>query len=558
MPRGGQAYEPSISADGSVVAFTYRPPAGLAATPVSVLVWDRASGQTLVVSHPADRAELDRSREPAVSGDGRYVAFTSDDVSLVPNDGNGAQDVFRYDRRSGSVDLVSVALKGGSAPNGSYGPSISGDGSRVAFTSLGGSYLVPMGLSELAQVFVRDMSAGTTSLVSVAADGSAPSATSGQTSISDDGQFVAFSSQASNLVAGFSPAQTAPVEVFRRDLAQGVTVLVSAQGDGSPNPAASALPSISRDGRMVAYATIGTFVPGTIAERRTTTILLRDVTAGATVLITVNLSGSPSQSYSLGPRVAGLGRYVAFASTGADLVAGDTNQLGDVFIRDMPPLPRLNPPTVDFGTFAVGAAPSNAAAVLMNAGWGPMTMKPATVSGSNAGDYSVLADGCSAATLYSGEACTVTVGFGPTQPGTRTAQLQIPVNAPGSPAVQQLTGRGSQARITLDPPIGPQGIVVVATGDHFPANSQVQLSWSVGITPGLPVVKADASGHWQIQVLVFHHDIVGPRNLVATSVGGPAFPTVAVPMLVTVRSVGPPGFGNGGSPNGPLTLLFRG
>jgi Tol biopolymer transport system component len=557
VPAGGQATTPSISDDGSVVAFTYRAPPGVTATAVSVMVWDKASGTTQAISRPLSARLVDSSREPAVSGDGRYVAFTSDDITLTPNDANKAQDVFRYDRQSGRTELVSVALQRGSAPGGSWAPSISGDGNLVAFTSLGGSALVQQDTGSVAQVYVRDMTAGVTSLVSVAADGGAPDGSSGGASISGDGQFVAFTSQASNLVAGFTPAPNQPTEVFRRDLGAAATVLVSAQSDGSPNLTASALPGISRDGRMVAYVQLGSIVSVATSDRQATSVLLRDVVAGATALISVNLAGNPSVSYSLSPHVAGLGRYVVFASTGSDLVAGDGNEVTDVFIRDLPPIPTLTPPIIDFGGSALGEAPLTGAGVMTNAGWGPMTVQPATITGTNAGDFTVLADGCAGTTLYRSGACTVTLGFSPQRAGTRTAQLQVKSTAPGSPQTARLRGVGSRARIVLNPPIGQQGIVVVATGDGFPAGAAIRLAWSTGITPTLPTVTADANGRWQLQVLVFHNDVVGPRTLVATWVGGPSFPTLAVPMLVTVRSAAPPGFGVG-PVDSPLKLLFRG
>ncbi len=558
VPSGGQATAPSISADGSVVAFVYQGPPGLVASPVSVLIWDRATGKTSGINTIAIHGAVDQSRQPAVSGNGRYVAYTSDDSNLVPSDFNRAQDVFRYDRQSGQIDLVSVSLKGGSAAGGSYTPSISGDGSKVAFTSLGGSTLVPLDLgTSMAEVYVRDMNAGVTTLVSAPASGSVPDGASGEPSISDNGQFVAFSSQATNLVAGLVTVESAPYEVYRRDLNAGKTALVSAQTDGSPNMTASAEPGISRDGRMVAYAQLGSIVSIATSQRTATSILLRDMVASATVLITVNLSGAPSISLSIYPKVGGLGRYVTFASNATDLVASDLNDQPDVFIRDLPPVPRLAPTAINFGNSAVGLAAPPAAGVLSNAGWGPMTVQAATIGGTNPADFSVLNDGCVGTTLYRGSACTVTVGFTPLKRGSRTAILQIPENAPGSPRTARLAGVASKAQVVLDPPVGDQGIVTVATGDGFPPGAQVHLSWSLGITPTLPIVKADANGHWQLQVLVFHNDVTGSRNLVAEWAGGPQFPTVQVPMLVTIRSATPPGFGVGPA-DSPLKLLFRG
>jgi len=554
VPRGGYATEPSISSDGSVIAFTYQDVQN-SEGPSSVEVWQKATGTTILVSRPPAGAQ-DASSQPAVSANGKFVAFTSFAPYIVANHTSDYSAVYRFEIKTRKTVLVSVGPGAGGYIQGySNAPSISGDGRLVAFVSPGGTSVVSGAQGSGQQVYLRDVSAGTTSQVSVGPGGAAPDGEANEPSISDDGQWIAFASAASTLLGPGGPSTW---EIYRRNLSTGDNALVSAQDDGSPITSASREPAISRDGRMVAFVVIGSLSPTAVLQRQASAIVLRDMTAEQTALITVTPSGTLSQSLSLYPKVGGGGRYVTFASGGSDLVPGDQNKQADVFIRDMPPVPKLSPPAIDFGTRALGVAPSTAAGVLSNAGWGPMTMKPAALAGANPGDFSVLADGCAGVSLYRGEPCTVTVGFAPTKPGARTAQLQIAMNAPGSPSVLTLKGRGSQAVIVLDPPIGPQGIVVVATGDHFPANAEIQLSWSVGITPTLPVVKADTHGHWSMQVLVFHHDVIGPRNLVATWVGGPEFPTVQVPMLVTIRTVTAPGFGGGGPPFGPLPMLFRG
>ncbi len=552
-PSGsGYAYEPSISADGSVVAFTYRATSD-PASPQSVVVWDRKSGSTTVVSQPNDAN--DASYEPAVSGNGRYVAYASTAPRLIPGYQNKFADVYRFDRQTGQTVLVSVAAGQGPVNGDSDLPSISGDGSLVAFESAGGQSLTSGSAGAGTQAYVRDLNAGTTQQVSLGPAGQAPQGPSGQPSISDDGKDIAFVSSAANFLTGTG---TGTSEIYRRDIGAGQTELVSIQDDGTPMSASTGQPNISRDGRMVAYVVIGALLTSVVLDRQSSSIVLRDMVAGQNAYIAVTPSGAQSNSISRNPKVAGSGRFVAFASSGADLVTGDNNKLVDVFLRDLPPVPTLSPPTIDFGTRAVGVvSAATAAGVLVNAGWGPLAVKAATVAGANPTDFSVLADGCQGLSLYRGDACTVTVGFAPAKAGSRTAQLQIPDSYTGSPRTARLIGLGSHANIVLDPAVGQQGIVVVATGSGFPAGAQLQLTWSVGITPALPVITADAQGRFQIQVLVFHHDVVGQRYLVATWVGGPEFPTLDVPMLVTVRSVGPPGF-DVGPGHGPLTLLFRG
>ena len=123
----------------------------------------------------------------------------------------------------------------------------------------------------------------------------------------------------------------------------------------------------------------------------------------------------------------------------------------DVFIRDMPPVARLDPAIVDFGTREVGTGPVPGAAVLVNGGWGPLSVSGVTIAGSAKGDYAVVANGCAKALLHRSEACTITVVFTPAKAGARTATLQVAGGFAGSPRTARLTGRGSLAVPTVTP-----------------------------------------------------------------------------------------------------------
>jgi hypothetical protein len=136
---------------------------------------------------------------------------------------------------------------------------------------------------------------------------------------------------------------------------------------------------------------------------------------------------------------------------------------------------------------------------------------------------------------------------------------RIPDSYTGSPRTTRLRGIGSQARLRIEPELGPPGPVVTATGSGFPARTQIQLSWSAGITPTMPTVTTDARGRFSVQVLVFHNDLVGRRDLVVETVGRTDVSSVSVRMLVTRASVGPPGFYIiRRLVDLPLVLLFRG
>ena len=264
--------------------------------------------------------------------------------------------------------------------------------------------------------------------------------------------------------------------------------------------------------------------------------------AGETALVSVGLSGGPAGARSVGPVVAGNGRFVAFYSNAQTLVDGDTGRTVDVFIRDFPPVPQLNPAVVDFGSGAVGTGPVPGAAVLVNAGWGPLAVSGATINGSAKGDYTILLDGCAKTTLHRSEACTLTIGFSPKKTGARIATLNVADGYAGSPRTARLSGRGSLATLVLSSEVARPGLVVSATGSGFPPGAQVRLRWSRGITENLPVITADANGSFSQPLLVFHNDLLGERELLAESVGGSPFPPIAATLLVQEPPMGPPSF----------------
>lgn len=548
---GGQAAEPAISADGNVVAYTYQPPPGLIAQGSYVVAWDRKAGTTRIVSRTEKGTPADRSRQPSVSDDGRFIAYASDNPAIVNPDLNETDtDVFRYDRRTQKTILVSVSWTGESAFGDSSQPAISGDGTQVAFSSDAGDSLLDEDTGNGLQVYLRDIPAKRTERISVPPDGGPANGIAGAPSISADGRYVAFEAEATNLVAGDDDRAA---DVFRRDRRRGETILVSVTPGGAPGNAVSGQPAITRDGRMVAFASSATDLlaapTGAVAGRlaavanlRDAEVYERDLATGETIMISVSLSGGPGGRRSLAPAVAGNGRFVAWMSTSDVLVKGDNGGFADVFLRDLPPAPALNPPVLDYGSGAVGSPPVPMAAVLSNAGWSPLTAGKAKVTGAGKADFKIVADGCNERVLRRGEACTVSIAFAATKAGQRAATLQVPDDAAGSPRTAALRGRGSKAVLKVDPEVGRPGIVVIATGEGFPPGAQVRLSWSEGITPSMPVVVADGEGRFRVPVLVFHNDVIGRRELVAEPNGAGGFPTATAPMLVSEPPVEPPGF----------------
>lgn len=200
------------------------------------------------VSRLSTGDELDTdSRSPAVSHDGRFVAFMTYSELLV-NDANGRPDIVIKDRQSGALEIISVTPGNSTGNAGSFNPALSADANIVVFRSEA-SDLVPGDTNGRWDIFVRDRSAGTTSRVSVASDGTQANHNSFEASVSDDGRFVAFRSLASNLVADDTNNRA---NIFVHDRDTGQTAIVSRPAGGQAD-GHSANPVLSGDGQWIAF-----------------------------------------------------------------------------------------------------------------------------------------------------------------------------------------------------------------------------------------------------------------------------------------------------------------
>lgn len=261
------------------------------------------------------------------SADARWVVFDSFASNLVANDTNGVQDVFLRDRMGAITTRVSLANTGGQANGESGRASLSDDGRYVAFGSVA-SNLVAGDTNATWDVFVRDVVLGTTQRISISSAGAQADQESRFPSLSADGRYVAYWSAASNLVAGDTNGFN---DVFVRDRVLGTTTRASVWTDGTEANASSGLPSLSADGRCVAFDAEPTnWITGVGGWQ----IWLRDLSAGTTELISQSSNGAPGNVGSNGKSVSADGRYVGFQSWADNLVAGDTNSTGDIYLRD--------------------------------------------------------------------------------------------------------------------------------------------------------------------------------------------------------------------------------
>ncbi|MET0415412.1 MAG: hypothetical protein ABW022_05265 [Actinoplanes sp.] len=334
---------------------------------------------TELVSVTADGTQgNENSILPSVDAEGRFVVFESPASNLASDDDNGKYDVFLTDRDTGSLELISRGVDGRPLPGnsggsqisadgrfvtyyswtgtsaewpkvyvydriaqateqiptgarGSMSPAISGDGRYVTFAS-GSEDIVPDANGWYGDVFLHDRQTGETRIVSSSADSTQGDRSSSKGVVTADGRHVAFASSATNLVPGDSNDAE---DIFLKDLTTGDIQRITVSIDGSQLTDfwIYSDPSVSADGRYVSYATTGAFDPADVNDD--IDVYLRDTVTGTTTLVSRRASGEPlSSGWASSPAISGDGGSIAFWSNSSQIVAGDTNYSGDLFVYD--------------------------------------------------------------------------------------------------------------------------------------------------------------------------------------------------------------------------------
>jgi Tol biopolymer transport system component len=327
------SYYPTISADGRYVGFTSYAtdliPDYATDFNFDVYVHDRQLDTTALVSAAAGQSNSS-SDECSISADGRCVAFRSNASNLSPHDTNGLYDVFVYDRSIGTVELASLSSSGVQGNDVSVQPSLSSTGRYVVFES-DATNLVAGDTNGWRDIFLRDRQALTTQRVSIATDGTEGDSFSFNGSVSADGRYVAFGSAATNLVTGDTNGVW---DIFVRDVTLSTTERASIATNGQQQDGASYIPTISADGRYVAFASVATnLVAGD--TNGFYDVFVRDRVNATTERVSIATGGAQANSDSYGtPSLSANGRYVAFESNASNLVPADTNNSIDVFVHD--------------------------------------------------------------------------------------------------------------------------------------------------------------------------------------------------------------------------------
>ena len=325
---------PSISGDGRFVAFASADPGIISSDSngvTDVFVHDRQLGTTTIASVSSAGVQgNDGSYTASISDDGRFVSFESYADNLISGDTNGVRDVFVRDRQTGATICASVSTSGVIGDSSSSEPTISGNGLFVAFKS-SATNLVSGDTNSRTDIFVYDCETGQTGRVSISSTGEEGSRTSEYPAISADGRFVSFTSHSSEFVV---PDNNSGSDIFIHDRQTNITERANESSSGYQPGGSCAYSSLSEDGRHVALSSYSMeLVPGD-TEWRYPDIFVKDRETGVVERVSVSSTGIEGNKYSDYPSISADGRLVAFLSTGSNLVENDTNSNSDNFVHD--------------------------------------------------------------------------------------------------------------------------------------------------------------------------------------------------------------------------------
>ena len=621
LPTTAKVLNIALSAHGRYFAYTLADPTG---APDSVVWVDRdGDGNGVLDDSPLNDASTKRlaNADDPTLGDEGVTRL----VGLAANLGKSDfQDAVLWDPVTGSTTAVSTSADPQNAvTNGRNGlVTMTPDARFVSFASTSTNLVEPPLATNLPQIWIRDMSNGALALVSHDGSGAPGNNGSIEPSISADGTQIAFATTATNLL----PATTIPSEpssttppVTRIAVSRGYDLLVavdaggffatvsydrvSNQANGSAIDASKGVndqPRISSNGRAVAFTSgfgsvlvsrnppLADNVSNIFVASRPTTLSMTSATFTSGVLVgktsaaktlTVKNSGissvfpaqikadgdfqvtggtctlgawiSPGQSCTITvvfkPTAEGQrSGTVTLAETGfqAMTVTGKVSATGTVPPPTTEPAPTTQPITfglaispnpAPFGVIRVGVG-APLGFTVTNTGNADEAITSAALGGTHPGDYAITANGCDGATLQPAQTCPITVTFTPKAAGNRAATLKV--SAGGGSATAALAGVGTfKPTIRVSPNVISLGMVGVAIGVGFPAGATITLHWDT--RPETFTATADANGNINVQIPVGPDEQTGNRNLQVVDQPG-AFTGITTPVLIVDNAAQPP------------------
>ena len=440
---GGVSRHPMFSPDGSKIAFD--------SSAANLVPGDNNGANDIFVKDLATGAitrtggvTSSSSSSPVFSPDGSKIAFSSNAAALVAGDNNSAADIFIKDLTTGTITRVSTDAAGNERNAASIEPVFSPDGSKVAFSS------IPTGDSNgILDIFVKDIATGQITKVSTAANGAQGNSFSSEPVFSPDGSKIAFFSYASNLVAGDSNGVG---DAFVKDLVTGAITRVSTSAAGLQGNFSSFSPVFSPDGSKIVFFSDATnLVAGD--SNGVSDAFVKDLTTGAITRVSTNATGAQGNQGSQFAAFSPDGGKVAFYSSASNLVAGDSNGVADVFVKNLLPDPAAyaeNASAVRIATTPVTVTDVD------NATFGGGSLTAALTAGSHAGDNLTLIVSATPGTGIEVSGSTVkyngtTIGM---LSGNGTASLAVGLNGNANAAAVQALAGAVGFSSTSDNPTG--------------------------------------------------------------------------------------------------------
>jgi Tol biopolymer transport system component len=324
-----------LTPDGRFIAFVANGSVGIW-TNTAVYLWDAQNGNSSPVSVDLNDTvpTIGMCHSPAITPDGRYVAFVSSATNLTTNVLMGDFHLYLRDAQTGVTTLLDVYTNGfGLGVSPTMIPTMSTNGGPVAFES---PYANLDNRSCYCDVFVRDPATNAMALISARHPDLASLSPNGPStffpsSISTNGRYSTFASDANNLVAGDTNGYR---DIFVRDIVNSMNLLVSADSNGVPAAGISSEPAISTDGRYVVFTSAATnLVAGD--TNKATDVFVRDLQLGTNLLVSMSTNGGFGNASSFSPAISADGRYILFRSMATDLAAGPVLSSYNYFLHDL-------------------------------------------------------------------------------------------------------------------------------------------------------------------------------------------------------------------------------
>jgi len=330
-------FDPFISKDGNVVGFlSYSVLLDPIDTDTfgDVYVYDKTTGNFELISVATDGTKSDAGGQPVtISDDNRYVIFVAKASNLMPNDNNSWEDLYIRDRVLGTTECLSLNESGVSVygRSNTYGQAISADNRYVVFQSA--AYLTSTDINAYWDIYLHDRTTNTKQLISLGLGGQPANQTSNSPAIAANGSRIVFRSQSMNLVANDQNGTVA--DIFSYDMATGQIELVSQTAAGVQSASSATHPSVSDDGNYVLFSTMATEYRGDTPTQLYRS-WRKNMTTGALELASVNYNNQPLSDHAYTPKISPDGRFVIYDSSANDIVTDDLNtDSKDLFIRDM-------------------------------------------------------------------------------------------------------------------------------------------------------------------------------------------------------------------------------